>query len=160
MTFFKKSQYSCNQLGQENIALMDQVLYYRKTKMCSIISIFKILCFIHFNIFASAPVEDLEEADLWVCRRPWRQQSQNRRRENRNTDWKMASRIPACETHKTIGLMWSWIFKVYLGSCAQLYSVAETQQLSPPSAFGLIYETLLISQDGRHLFVTPCANYQ
>jgi hypothetical protein len=27
-----------------------------------------------------------------------------------------------------------------LGSCVQLYSLAETQQLLPPPAFGLIYE--------------------
>jgi hypothetical protein len=46
------------------------------------------------------------------------------------------------------------ISKVYLGSCVQLYSLAETPQLSPPPAFGLRYEGgILVSQDGRHLFV-------
>jgi hypothetical protein len=40
--------------------------------------------------------------------------------------------------------------------CAQLYSLAETPQLTPPPAFGFIYEGLLVSQDRRHLsFVTP-----
>jgi hypothetical protein len=28
----------------------------------------------------------------------------------------------------------------YLGYCVQLYSLAETQPLPPPPAFGLIYE--------------------
>jgi hypothetical protein len=35
---------------------------------------------------------------------------------------------------------------------AQLYSLAETPQTSHPPAFG----ALLVSQDRRHLFVTPC----
>ncbi len=30
--------------------------------------------------------------------------------------------------------------QVYLSSCVQLYSLAETPQLPPPLAFGLIYE--------------------
>jgi hypothetical protein len=30
---------------------------------------------------------------------------------------------------------------VYLGSCVQLYSLAETPQLPPPPAFGLIYKS-------------------
>ncbi len=30
--------------------------------------------------------------------------------------------------------------KDYLGSCVQLYSLAETPQLPPSPAFGLIYE--------------------
>jgi hypothetical protein len=38
---------------------------------------------------------------------------------------------------------------------AQLYLLAETSQLPPP-AFGLIYErALLVSQERRHLFVSP-----
>ncbi len=32
------------------------------------------------------------------------------------------------------------LIKVYLGSCVQLYSLAETSQLPPSLAFGLIYE--------------------
>ena len=36
---------------------------------------------------------------------------------------------------------------------AVLYSLAP-----PPPAFGLIYEdAILVSQDRRHVFVTPCA---
>ncbi len=31
--------------------------------------------------------------------------------------------------------------------CAQLYSLAETPQLPPPPAFGLIYEALLVSHE-------------
>jgi hypothetical protein len=44
-----------------------------------------------------------------------------------------------------------------LAPCAHLYSLAETPQPPPPSPFGLIYSTkaLLVSQDRRHLFVTP-----
>jgi hypothetical protein len=40
----------------------------------------------------------------------------------------------------------------------ELYSFAETPQ-PPPPAFGFIYEgrALLVSQDRRHLFVTPCS---
>ncbi len=30
--------------------------------------------------------------------------------------------------------------KVYLGSCVQRYSLAETRNSPPPPAFGLIYE--------------------
>ncbi len=40
----------------------------------------------------------------------------------------------------TIGWIWSDMSQVYLGSCVQLYSLAETPQLRPPPAFGLIYE--------------------
>ncbi len=41
--------------------------------------------------------------------------------------------------------------------CVQLYSLAETPlpPPPPPPAFGLIYEGALVSQDRRHLFVTP-----
>jgi hypothetical protein len=38
-------------------------------------------------------------------------------------------------------------------SCVQLYSVAEIPQL--PSQFGSYTKALLVSQDGRHLFITP-----
>jgi hypothetical protein len=44
--------------------------------------------------------------------------------------------------------------KVYLGSCVQLYLLAETPRLPPP-AFGFIYGSAKILED-RHLFVTPC----
>ncbi len=47
------------------------------------------------------------------------------------------------------------ISKVDLGSCVQLDSLAEIPQLPPPPAFGLINENPLVSQDRRHLFVTP-----
>jgi hypothetical protein len=41
--------------------------------------------------------------------------------------------------------------------CTQMYSLAETPQLPPPPSFGLVYGgTLLVSKDGRQLFVTPC----
>jgi hypothetical protein len=46
----------------------------------------------------------------------------------------------------------------FLGSCVQLYSLAETPQLPqlpPPPAFGLIYEGAIGQQDRRHLFETP-----
>ncbi len=43
-----------------------------------------------------------------------------------------------------------------MGSCVQLYSLAETPQLSPlPQHLGSYTKALLISQDRRHLFVTP-----
>ncbi len=49
--------------------------------------------------------------------------------------------------------------KVYLGSlcsCAQLYLLAETQQPPhPPPPLGSYTRALLVSQDRRHLFVTP-----
>jgi hypothetical protein len=32
------------------------------------------------------------------------------------------------------------VLQSYLGSCVQLYLLAETPQLPPPPAFGLIYE--------------------
>ncbi len=41
-----------------------------------------------------------------------------------------------------------------LGSCVQLYSLAETPQLNPPH-LGSYTRTLLVSQDRRHLFLTP-----
>jgi hypothetical protein len=38
--------------------------------------------------------------------------------------------------------------------CAQLYSLAETPP--PPPHLGSYTRALLVSQDRRHLFVTPC----
>jgi hypothetical protein len=48
--------------------------------------------------------------------------------------------------------------KVYLGSCVQLYTLAETLQLPPPSPriWAHIRGAILVSQDRRHLFVIPC----
>jgi hypothetical protein len=47
-----------------------------------------------------------------------------------------------------IGLIWSFISKVYLGSkCTVL--IYGDPATTPPPAFGL-------AQDRRHLFVTPC----
>jgi hypothetical protein len=47
--------------------------------------------------------------------------------------------------------------------CAQLYSLAETPQPSPPPPihphFDSYSRALLISQDGRHLFMIPCLHY-
>jgi hypothetical protein len=40
--------------------------------------------------------------------------------------------------------------------CVQLYSLAETLQPSPPPHLGSHTCALRISQDRRHLFVTPC----
>ncbi len=50
-----------------------------------------------------------------------------------------------------IGYGWNYTSKVYLGSCVQLYLLAETPHLPPPPAFGIIYEGVI---DRRHLFVT------
>ncbi len=41
---------------------------------------------------------------------------------------------------KPIIWIWNYSSKVYLGSCVQLYSLAETPQHPPSPAFGLIYE--------------------
>jgi hypothetical protein len=41
-------------------------------------------------------------------------------------------------------------------SCAQLYSLAETPQSPPSPHLGSYTRALLVSQDRRHLFVTPC----
>jgi hypothetical protein len=45
----------------------------------------------------------------------------------------------------------------YLGSCVKLYSLAETPQLPPPPHLGSNTRALLVSQDRRHLFITPCS---
>jgi hypothetical protein len=46
--------------------------------------------------------------------------------------------------------------KLFWAPCVQLYSLAETSQLPPPPAFGLIYEGAIgHEQNRRHLFVTP-----
>jgi hypothetical protein len=47
------------------------------------------------------------------------------------------------------------ISKVIWAPCAQLYSLDETRQSPRPSAAGLYTRALLVSQDKRHLFVTP-----
>ncbi len=59
--------------------------------------------------------------------------------------------------HTYVKYGWSQISKVYLGSCVQLYSLAETPQLLPllPPHLGLYESALLVSQDRRHFFVTP-----
>ncbi len=43
-----------------------------------------------------------------------------------------------------------WESEVYLGSCVQLFPAT-----TPPPHFGSYTRTLLVSQDRRHLFVTP-----
>ncbi len=50
------------------------------------------------------------------------------------------------------------LFGLHVTWCAQLYSVAETQQPPPPSPriWTRIRWALLVSKDRRHLFVTPC----
>ncbi len=64
--------------------------------------------------------------------------------------WKKTSKV------LSIGQIWSQISKVYLGSCVQLYSLAETPQLPHlPRHLGSYTKALLVSQDRRHLFVTP-----
>ncbi len=45
---------------------------------------------------------------------------------------------------------------IYLGSCVMLHSLAETQQPHIPPHLGSFTRALLVSQDRRHLFVTPC----
>jgi hypothetical protein len=42
-----------------------------------------------------------------------------------------------------------------VGSCVQRYSLAENPQLPPPPHLGSLTRALLVSQDRRHLFVTP-----
>jgi hypothetical protein len=43
-----------------------------------------------------------------------------------------------------------------MGFCVQLYSLAETPQVPPsPRRWGSYTRALLVSQDRRHLFVTP-----
>ncbi len=75
----------------------------------------------------------------------------------------------------TIGWIWSWIYKVYLGSCVELYSLAETPATpylgscvelyslaetpaTPylPPHLGSYTRALLVSLDRRHLFKNPC----
>jgi hypothetical protein len=60
-----------------------------------------------------------------------------------------------------LGLTWGYI--VYLGSMCTgvLISWDPATPPSPPPTFGLIYCTraLLVSQDRRHLFVTPLETY-
>ncbi len=69
-------------------------------------------------------------------------------------------------SHATVSLQIVFIFdailfkhrdsKVHLGSCVQLYSLAEILQLPPlPPHLGSYTRVLLVSQDWRHLFVTP-----
>ncbi len=41
-------------------------------------------------------------------------------------------------------------------TCAQLHLLAETPQPPPPLHLGSYTRALLVSQDRRHLFVTPC----
>ncbi len=46
--------------------------------------------------------------------------------------------------------------KVYLGSCVHLYSLAETSHPPPPSPrWAHMRDCYFVSQDRRHLFVTP-----
>jgi hypothetical protein len=40
--------------------------------------------------------------------------------------------------------------------CTAVSVFADTPQLPPSHAFGFIYEDAMVSQDKRHLFVTPC----
>ncbi len=47
------------------------------------------------------------------------------------------------------------LFGLYVTWCAQLYSLAETPQFPPPRTWTRITRALLVSQDRRHLFVTP-----
>jgi hypothetical protein len=56
-------------------------------------------------------------------------------------------------TLQKIGLIWSYISKVYLYSCTHWLGPAT----SPfPPQLGSYTLALLVSQDKRHLFVTPC----
>ncbi len=45
------------------------------------------------------------------------------------------------------------LFGLHVHSCAHWLG----PRIPPPPAFGLIYEALLVSQDRRHFFVTPCS---
>ncbi len=64
-------------------------------------------------------------------------------------------RIWSCTVHHRLNL--ELVLQSYLGSCVQLYSLPETLQphLLPPH-LGSYTRALLVSQDRRHLFVTPC----
>jgi hypothetical protein len=53
----------------------------------------------------------------------------------------------------SIGLIWSKISKFIWAPYAQLYSLAET--LHPHPHLGSYTRALLVSQDRRHVFVTP-----
>ncbi len=46
----------------------------------------------------------------------------------------------------------------YLGSCIQLYSLAKTLHPPFPTHLGSYTRSLLVSNERRHLFVTPCYN--
>ncbi len=51
------------------------------------------------------------------------------------------------------------LFWLHVTWCAQLYSLAETSQLPPsPRIWTRITRALLVIQDRRHLFVTPCCH--
>ncbi len=45
---------------------------------------------------------------------------------------------------------------LFWAPCVQLYLLTETPQPTPSLPFGLIYKSAMVSQDRRHLFVTPC----
>ena len=51
------------------------------------------------------------------------------------------------------------LFGLHVTWCAQLYSLAETPQLPPSPHLDSYTRALLVSQDRRHLFVTPWYQY-
>ncbi len=63
--------------------------------------------------------------------------AESRRRRQERCSLSTNSRTPSFYAICSIR---SQVSKVYLGSCVQLYSLAETPQLLPSPAFGLIYE--------------------
>ncbi len=59
---------------------------------------------------------------------------------------------------RIIGSIWSKIFKIYLGSmCTAVLIFWDPATLPPPQHLGSYTRAQLVSQERRHLFVTPRA---
>jgi hypothetical protein len=77
--------------------------------------------------------------------------------------WPGSPCVIAVMTRETLVMTVDWIHRLnmefILAPCVQLYSLAETPQPTPPPPIpqhlGFSTRALLVSQDRRHLFVTP-----
>jgi hypothetical protein len=76
-------------------------------------------------------------------------------RDQENQEASAAISLTECLGHWLNMELDDYIFKVYLGSCVQLVSLAETPQLPPSPRIWAHTRALLVSQDRRHLFATP-----